>query len=69
VRPVDQVILDRVGRGVDQFVQHGVAADELHHADLLRRPEVLPSSPERVLAAREDHVKPLDELRIASQRS
>src|SRR5687767_4487798 len=65
---VDQVVLDRIGRGVNQLVEHIVAADQPHHADLLGRPEVLPAAPECILAPREELVKMLYELGILSER-
>jgi hypothetical protein len=61
VDPVDQVVLHRIGRGVDQLVHHRVAVDQLHHADLLRRPEVFPAPPERILAACEYLMKILED--------
>jgi len=61
VHPVDQVVLHRIGRRVDQLVHHRVAVGELHHADLFRRPEVLPAAPQRILAAREHLMEMLDE--------
>jgi len=59
-----QVILDRIGRCVDQLVHHVLAVHQSHDADLLARPEVLPATAQRVLTASEHLMKVLDELGI-----
>src|SRR5690606_36112487 len=41
---LDEVILDRVGGGVDQHAHHVLATDEANDAGRTRRPEVFPSS-------------------------
>jgi hypothetical protein len=64
VDPLHPVVQHRVGRGVDQLVEHRLAADQLDHAGLLGRPEVLPPVAQRVLAPRQELVKMLDELRV-----
>jgi hypothetical protein len=64
---VHQVILDWIGGGVDQFVQHGLAVHQLDHGDLLGRPEVLPSAAECVLAPCKHLVEMLEKLRIRAE--
>jgi hypothetical protein len=59
----DETVLDRVGRGIDELGDDVLALGQPHDARFLGGPEVFPSPAQRVLAAREQLVEILDELR------
>ncbi|MCX5741321.1 MAG: hypothetical protein NT062_02350 [Proteobacteria bacterium] len=63
IGPFDQSILDRVGRGVDELVDHRVGIEQAGDARLAGSPEVLPPTPQSVLTTREQLVEVLDERR------
>lgn len=58
---IDEVILDGIGRRVDQLVDHSVPVEQARRTRLDGRPEVLLAPPSRVQAAREHLVQMLHE--------
>jgi hypothetical protein len=66
VHTIHQIVLHRVGRGVHQLVDDRRPIDQLHHAGLLGRPQVLPPASQGVLAASQQLMKMLDELRVTT---
>ena len=68
VRLLDELVLHRVGEGVDHLVDDVVWVDESDDAGLLGRPEVLPTTAQRVLTFGEELVEVLEERRVVAFR-
>ncbi|MBK9030639.1 MAG: hypothetical protein IPL61_04745 [Myxococcales bacterium] len=66
VDPLDQAVLDGVGRGVDQLVHDVGGIDQLDGARRLGRPEVLRPAEERVHRSRDQHVEVRAELDLTA---
>ena len=62
VNPLDESVLDRVGRRVDKLVHDVSCVDEPDEAQRFARPEVLPATAQRVHGLRDELVQVLGEL-------
>ena len=66
VAPLDEQVFDRIARGVDELGDHGVAIQQSGDTRLDGGPQVFPSAPARIHAAREHLVEVLHELGITT---
>jgi hypothetical protein len=61
-----QVVLHRIGRCINQLIDHILAVNKPHDADLLARPKILPSAAQRILTAREYLMEVFHELGVTA---